>query len=502
VIRYKAYADELTQRIHAGHLKPGDRLPSIRAVKRQRGVSASTVFSAYYLLETQGYVEARNRSGYYVSGNVPVPGEADRHIPVAQAHAMPWDFSTLVFQMLTQARQRDMVPMGSAFPSPALFPLDQLAMSMGRALRRMDPWQTVEDFSPGDPALRRQIALRYGRLGMAVAPAELVVTSGAMEALNLALEVTTQPGDVVAIETPAFYGALQALERRGLRAVEVKTHPHTGVDLESLRRVLDAHDVKACWFMPTFQNPMGCTMPDEAKAALVRMLTARQIPLIEDDVYGELHHGPRRPPPAKAWDRDGWVLHCGSFSKCLAPGYRIGWVAAGRFSARLARHKMMSSLATALPSQLAILDFLQERSFERHLRALRHALARQQAAAIRAIEQYFPTGTKVIRPPGGYFLWVELPAGMDALSIQLLAGQQGIGIAPGHLFSADHRYSHHLHLNHGHPGDLRSEASFRLLGEIVQRTRKRPGRSARPEATDMPASASGQERSTIDSHPS
>ncbi len=465
--RYKAYADEVAQRIRAGQLRPGDRLPSVRDVKRQRGVSAATVFAAYYLLETQGYIEARSRSGYYVSATVPMVSETEPSASVPQTHAMPVDVSSLVFQVLAQARQRTMVPMGSAFPSPGLFPLQQLAVGMGRAMRRMDPWQTVEDLSPGNPALRHQIAMRYGVLGMDVSPSELVVTSGAMEALNLALEVTTQPGDLVAIETPAFYAALQALERRGLRAVEVQTHPRTGVDLASLRTVLDAHAVKACWFMPTFQNPMGCTMPDEAKQALVQLLASRQIPLIEDDVYGELHHGPRRPTPAKAWDNEGWVLHCGSFSKSLAPGYRIGWVAAGRFATQLARHKLMSSLATALPSQLAILDFLQERSFERHLRSLRHALARQQAAASRAIDQHFPVGTKVTRPEGGYFLWVELPEAVDALAVHRQAVQHGIGIAPGHLFSADQRYCHHVRINHGYPGDARTGASYKALGDII-----------------------------------
>lgn len=469
--RYERYADELSQRIRAGHLKPGDRLPSVRDVKRQRGVSASTVFAAYYLLETQGFIEARNRSGYFVSSKAPSAFEAEPSPSVPHTHSMPVDISSLVLQLLAQARQRDMVPMGSAFPSPELFPLAQLAIGMGRALRRMDPWQTVEDLSPGNAALRRQVAMRYGMLGIDVSPSELVVTSGAMDALNLSLEVTTQPGDVVAIETPAFYGALHALERRGLRAVEVQTHPRTGIELESLQRVLDTHDVKACWFMPTFQNPMGCTMSDDAKSALVDLLTARQIPLIEDDVYGELHHGLRRPLPAKSWDRDGWVLHCCSFSKSLAPGYRIGWVAGGRFAARLARHKLMSSLATALPSQLAILDYLQERSFERHLRSLRHTLARQQAAAIRAIEQYFPVGTKVTRPQGGYFVWVELPANIDALTIHREAVQRGIGVAPGHLFSADQRYCHHLRINLGHPGDHRTEASLKVLGDIAHRMR-------------------------------
>ena len=281
------------------------------------------------------------------------------------------------------------------------------------------------------------------------------------------LESVTQPGDVVAIETPTFYGALQALERRGLRAVEVETHPRTGVDLSSLARVIDQHPVKACWFMPTFQNPMGCTMSDAAKEQLVSMLATRAIPLIEDDVYGELAHGARRPPPAKAWDRDGWVLHCSSFSKSLAPGYRIGWVAGGRFAATLGRNKLMSSLATALPSQLALQEYLQHRSFDRHLRALRHSLSRQQAACLRLIERYFPAGTRVTRPEGGYFLWLALPEGVDALAVQEDALQLGIGVAPGHLFSADRRYTRHLRINYGHLGDPRLEGAIRNLGELA-----------------------------------
>jgi DNA-binding transcriptional MocR family regulator len=468
--RYEAYAEELAQRIRSGQLRPGDRLPSVRELKRQRGVSASTVFSAYHLLESLGLVEARERSGYFVravhAGRAAAPAEPAPAEPVG--HAMAVDISTLVFEVLTQARQRELVPLGSAFPSPELFPLAQLAGCMGRALRRMDPWQTVEDLSPGNAALRHQISLRYGLHGVDAAASEIVVTGGAMEALNLALEVTTEPGDLVAIETPSFYAALQALERRGLRAVEVETHPRTGVVLESLQRVLDRHPVKACWFMPTFQNPMGCTMPDAAKERLVSLLAERRIPLIEDDVYGELHHGPRRPPPAKAWDREGGVLHCSSFSKSLAPGYRIGWVAAGRYAAALGRRKLMSSLATALPSQLALLEYLQEKRFDRHLRRLRQALARQQAAMVDAIERHFPAGTRFGRPEGGYFLWLELPDGVDALALHREALRLGVGVAPGHLFSADQRHAHHLRLNHGNPDDPRSEAAIRTLGELAR----------------------------------
>lgn len=464
--RYEAYAESIAQRIRSGSLKPGDRLPSVREARGQQGLSASTIFSAYYLLETQGLVEARARSGYYVLSR---PGRSEPEPAASEplGHSMAVDVSALVFQVLAQARQRELVPLGSAFPSPALFPLEVLARGMGRAMRLMDPWRTVEDMSPGNGELRHQISLRYGLAGIDVPPSEIVVSNGAMEALNLCLEVSTQPGDVVAIETPCFYAALQALERRGLRAVEVETHPRTGVDLDSLQRVLAQHPVKACWFMPTFQNPMGGTMPDQAKARLVEMLSARRIPLIEDDVYGELHHGPRRPPPAKAWDREGWVMHCGSFSKSLAPGYRVGWVAGGRFATALGRHKLMSSLAAALPSQLALQEFLQQNSFDRHLRSLRHALSRQQASALRVIEREFPAGTRVTRPEGGYFLWVELPAAVDALDVHRRAMACGVGVAPGHLFSADQRYRHHLRINHGHPSDSRFEAALCSLGRIV-----------------------------------
>jgi DNA-binding transcriptional MocR family regulator len=463
--RYELYAEEITQQIRTGQLQAGDRLPSVREAKQARAVSASTVFSVYYLLESRGLIEARERSGYYIRETA-AKSSTELLALAPVEHTMAVDVSELVFQVLEQARQRDMVPMGSAFPSPELFPLQQLAVGMGKAMRRVDAWQTVEDLSPGNGELRQQLSLRYAADGIPVPSSELVVTSGAMEALNLALEVTTKPGDVVAIETPTFYAALQALERRGLKAVEVQTHPSTGVALQSLERVLDTHPVKACWFMPTFQNPMGCTMPDEAKAAMVAMLAQRGVPLIEDDVYGELFYGARRPKPAKAWDRAGLVLHCSSFSKTLAPGYRVGWVAAGRYAPLLGRLKLMSSLATALPSQLAVLSYLKGARYDRHLRFLRHAFSRQQAAAIRAVEKYFPPGTKVSRPDGGYFLWVELPAQVDALVLHRLALAEGIGVAPGQLFSADHRYARFLRINHGYPGDARVESAFAKLGKL------------------------------------
>lgn len=457
----------MSELIASGALRPGDRLPSVRQASTSRRVSPSTVFEAYYLLEARGLIASRPRSGYFVNAR-PKREQPEPSACVPSERTLDVEVSDLVFQVLGHARQRDLVPLGSAFPSPALFPLDKLSRSLARAVRKLDPWRTVEDLSPGSEALRRQIVLRYLAAGSSIDAAEIVVTNGAMEALHLCLEAVTRPGDLVAVESPTFYAALQALERRGLRAVEVATHPRTGVDIASLASVLDRHPVKACWFMPNFQNPLGSLMPDAQKRALVDLLAQREVPLIEDDVYGELYFGARKPLPAKAYDRTGLVLHCSSFSKCLAPGYRVGWTAAGRFAADVARRKLMGSLAAAIPSQEGLSEYLQHGGYDRHLRQLRQALASSQAVMARAIAKHFPPGTRTTRPEGGYFVWVELPPAVDALQLHRLALSHAISLAPGHLFSADHRFSRFLRINCGHPGDKRVEAAIRTVGRIAK----------------------------------
>jgi DNA-binding transcriptional MocR family regulator len=247
----------------------------------------------------------------------------------------------------------------------------------------------------------------------------------------------------------------------------VATDPREGVDLAALAELLARHSVAACWFMPSFHNPLGALMPPARKQALVALLAQHGVPLIEDDVYGELYAELRRPPPAKAFDQTGGVLHCASFSKCLAPGYRVGWAAAGRYAPLVQRLKMMSSLATALPPQLAIADYLAQGGYDRHLRQLRAALATERVRAGRLIERHFPSGTRVTRPAGGYFVWLELPESVNALALHHRASAQGISTAPGVLFSADRRFDHHLRLNVGHPGDTRIDEALRVLGELA-----------------------------------
>ena len=464
--RYEQLADEMAQAMRDGLLQPGERLPSVRQTCQRRGISPSTVFQAYGLLETRGLIEARPRSGFYVRAHKR-PARALPKAAVPQAGVTAVTVSALAFGLLESTRDAAVVPLGSAFPASHLFPFDALARSGARAMRRLKPAQITSALTAGDPELRQALRRRYALQGVPLVEDELVITNGAMEALNLCLQAVTQPGDVVVVESPTFYAALQALERLNLKAVEVATDPQTGVNLDALAQLLVGQKVAACWFMPSLQNPLGALMPPARKQALVALLAQHGVPLIEDDVYGELYADVRRPPPAKAFDQTGGVLHCASFSKCLAPGYRVGWAAAGRFAPTVQRLKMMSSLATALPPQLAIADYLAQGGYDRHLRQLRAALAAEQQRARRLIERHFPAGTRVTRPAGGYFLWLELPAAVDALALHHQAMAQGISTAPGVLFSADRRFVHHLRLNVGHPGDSRVDDALRRVGELA-----------------------------------
>ncbi len=423
--RYEALAADIAASIQQGLLKPGERLPSVRQASASRRVSPATVFEAYYLLEARGLIQARPRSGYYVAPQAQaLPPEPERVSNPAD-EARPVQISELVFAILESTMSRDVVPLGSAFPSPLLFPLPRLGRAMASVATQMDPWSTADDLTPGSLALRRQIALRYLIDGVQVGVDEIVVTNGALEALNLCLSAVCMPGDTVIVESPCFYACLQSLERLGLHALEVATDPRDGIDLEALEAAIVRHRPKACWVMTNFQNPLGSAMDEAKKRALVELITRHEVPLIEDDVYGELYFGTRRPVPTKAFDRHGWVMHCTSFSKTLAPGYRIGWASPGRFVRQVAQQKLVASLATCVPAQLGIARYLERGSYERHLRELRATLQDNRDQYIEAVSRHFPPGTRVSRPSGGYFLWIELPSHVDALTLQRQAMARG-----------------------------------------------------------------------------
>lgn len=465
--RYEQLVEEITTSVLSGVLQAGDRLPSVRQTSASRGVSPSTVFKAYYLLEAQGLIRARDRSGYYVTGKLKAYPLEIESAPALDEQLVDVDVSDRVLQVLGATLRRDMVPFGSAFASPMLFPHARLARVMAATVQRLDPWSSVDDLSPGNARLRRAIALRYLADGLQVHTDDIVITNGALEALNLCLGVVTKPGDTVVVESPTFYAALQSLERAGLRAIEVPTHPREGMDLAALESVLTRHKPAACWCMTNFQNPMGSLMPEEKKKALVELLTRHGVPLIEDDVYGELYFGTKRPRPAKAFDTEGIVMHCSSFSKSLAPGFRVGWVMGGRYTKVITRDKMALSLATAASTQATLAAYLEKGGFDRHLRQLRQTLAMQQRELMEAIARHFPAGTRATRPLGGYFLWVELPGEVDVLEIHRLALSHGISIVPGPVFSSSGHFRNCMRLNFGHPWDVRMAGGIATLGKLI-----------------------------------
>ncbi|WP_137938209.1 PLP-dependent aminotransferase family protein [Chitinivorax sp. B] len=465
--RYEEIAEGVITLINQGVLRPGDRIPSIRSASRSHQVNPLTVMQAYQLLESQGWVAARPQSGYYVRARL-VKRMAVPEMTRPTQQSVELDVSDFVFDILEATRSRSAVPLGSAFPSPWLFPHERLSRSLTTAMRRIDPWSAVTNLPPGNDELRRQIALRYLAAGANVPVSEIVVTAGALEALTLCLQAVTQPGDLVAIESPTFYACLQAIERLRLKAIEIPTHPDEGVDLVALSQALLTHPIKVCWFMTNFQNPLGSLMPDCKKQALVDLLARHEVPLIEDDVYGELYFDRQPPRQTKSYDEKGLVMHCASFSKSVAPGYRVGWVAAGRYSQAVQRLQFMTTLASSIPPQVALADFLKYGGYEPHLRRLRRALATQLAMTSDAIARYFPEGTRLTKPQGGYFLWIELPVMVDAVALHRLALSKGISIAPGPIFSAKREFRHFIRLNYGHPFTEQQEMGLATLGELIK----------------------------------
>jgi DNA-binding transcriptional MocR family regulator len=464
---YNELADEITRQVQAGVLRAGERLPSVRTLSATRSISQSTVMQAYYLLEDRGLVSTRPRSGYYVNAQPRRPLARPATVaPLLEPTAVAVE--DLLVQVLEQLRDPSLVPLGSAFPSPLLYPLPKLAQHLGAAARRLDPRHIAEGLPPGHLELRRHIARRYLECGAEVGIDDVVVTSGAAEALLLCLHVATRPGDVVAVEAPAFYATLQAIQSMGRRAVCIPACATQGLDLAALARAIETQQVKAVCAMPNFQNPTGALMSVDAKRELVALLARHEIPLIEDDAYAELYFGRERPPPAKAFDRQGLVLHCGSFSKCLAPGYRIGWAAAGRYSEALRRQKFLFTISTNAIAQAAIAEFVKHGGYELHLRRLRHALQSQRDSLLRAVTRHFPAQTRVSRPEGGYFVWLELPpGGVDALQLLRLCLADGVSLAPGPLFSPQGRCGAYLRLNFGHPWSPAFERAVQTMGGHV-----------------------------------
>ena len=463
---YHQLADQIQELIRAGTLRAGDRVPSVRRLSHQQGVSVSTVLQAYQRLEDSGVIEARPQSGYYVRRHPAVVKEPAASTPPRRALTV--EVNALAEAVLANAGRPDIVAFGAACPAPELFALDRVRRVLAAVARRESGALGRYGLPPGTERLRRAIARRALEWGCRIDHRELVTTTGTMEAINLALRAVTEPGDLVALESPTYYGFLQILQTLGLRALEIPTHPRSGISLEALELALNEQPVKAVLVMPNVSNPIGASMAEQAKRRLVDLLAARGVPLIEDHIYADLHFKPSAPRAAKAFDRSGNVMLCGSFSKTLSPGLKVGWIEPGRWRDRIRMLKFVASGGQNELVELAVAELLDSGGYERSLRSLKRRFQSQVEVGRRVLAESFPPGTRVTQPSGGYILWVELPKGCDSIALFERLLERGITIAPGPMFSASQRYRNCLRISLGEPWSERQERALREVGRIAR----------------------------------
>ncbi|MBV8377725.1 MAG: PLP-dependent aminotransferase family protein [Verrucomicrobia bacterium] len=468
---YLALANSLENQVQANVFRPGDRLPSVRSLCGDHRLSMETVLHTLRVLEDRGIVEARPRSGFYIKWRRQLPEPLP---PPLRLESSPVAVSKLRHQAFSIGRSKGIVPLSNATPAPEILPTAKL----GRMISVLARAAAAEVIAYAEPAghqkLRTQLARRSSDWGCLMKPEDFIITNGAAEAIALALRTVCAPNSAVLVESPTYYGILETIETLGLRVVELPTDPQSGVSPDDLERaVRSIPKIGACLLVTNHSNPLGCTMSVEKKKRLVAILARDQVPLIEDDIYGDLcQPGHRRPVTAKAFDREGLVLLCGSISKTLAPGLRVGWIAPGRYRGRILELKTNLTLACPTIPQMAVAEFLEHGSYDAHLRKIRALFADQLQRFSNAIARYFPSTIRVSRPQGGFVLWVELDPQLDTTELAARAlDQHQIAIAPGCIFSANGKsFRNCLRISCGYPWSARIEQAMKTLGQLIRRS--------------------------------
>ncbi|HZI53347.1 MAG TPA: PLP-dependent aminotransferase family protein [Chitinophagaceae bacterium] len=467
---YMQVATGLEKMIAEDVLKIGDKLPSVRVLSDEYGISMGTAFQAYYHLEGKGLIESRPKSGYYVRFN-------HRRFPelpkVIQPDTLSHDVSVkeMINSIYSDITLHDgkVTNLAMAVPDVSILPTAKINKSVMHALRNSKDHRINYEHTQGNPELRKQIAKLAFNWGGKIKPDEVVVTNGCLEAITMCLKAVTQPGDTVAVESPNYFGIFQAIESLGLKVVEISSCFVSGLDLDCLKQVIKKFPIKAIVAIPNFNNPLGGCMPDETKKELVELITRHNIPLIEDDIYGELYFGRNRPRTCKYYDTKGLVMHCTSLSKSLAPGYRVGWTIPGKFLEQVKLAKRIHNISSPSLTQAAMAHFLQNGRYEYHLKNMRKALYTQCLRYMQAIIDYFPEDTKVSRPHGGFVLWVQLDKKINAFKLRTEAMKHNISIMPGKIFSASCNYSNCIRISFGKPWNDDADYGLMMLGKMIRK---------------------------------
>ena len=466
---YAQIAWRIETQIRQNLLKAGDKLPSVRALSEEQHISISTAYKAYVELENTGLIEARPKSGYYVKFK-PNRQVITNSAPMPVKEIEQSDVSQMIALVYQQVSGEGVIGLSRAAPPTHLIPVAKLNKSMMEGIRSSASGNTNYEHLQGNLSLRKQLAKNAFNWGGNCNEEDIITTQGCMEALVFSLRAITNPGDVVAIESPAYFGIFNLMLSLNLKVLEIPVNPDTGLDIEYLQEAIEKFPVKACLFVPNFSNPTGGCMPDARKQQLVKLLAANKIPMIEDDIYGEIYFGKSRPRNCKSYDTEGWIILCSSVSKSIAPGYRVGWCIPGRFKEEILNIKMMHTITSATPTQAAIAHFFETGRYDLHMRKLRKALYLQCLSYMQGIEKYFPKGTTISRPQGGYALWIELDQSINAFELYQTAIKQHISIAPGQIFSTDGRFSNFIRISYGGVYDQAIDNSLKVLGKICLET--------------------------------
>ncbi|MCP4347452.1 MAG: PLP-dependent aminotransferase family protein [Desulfobacterales bacterium] len=464
---YLRLANEIESKIMEGEYGAGDKLPSLRKLHKELNFSITTVYQAYIELEKRGIIEPRFKSGFYVKpvlyNRLPVPKPVKQIIKPQKVSV-----NAIANSIVESMSDPDILQLGGAVPAPELFPLKQLSRIIKSvSLKDMQAVMLNYEHPSGNLELRRQIAKRTFGFSDNITVDNIITTNGCMEAINLCLRAVAKPGDTIAVESPTYHGFLQSIEDLNMYALEIPTDPEQGVDLKELEKILVQNNVKACLFNPTFQNPLGYVMSDADKQKLVELLNNKNIPVIEDDIYGDLYFGEKRPATLKSFDKKGLVLYCSSFSKSLAPGLRVGWTIPGKYTDIVRHLKRNTFLACSRLNQTVVANFLKSGSYDRHLRKIRNSLKNQMSNIALAIARHFPETTKITSPRGGLVLWMQLNDSADGLDVYHEARKYNISILPGIIASSSDKYKNCIRVSCGHPWDEKLEKGIITLGRII-----------------------------------
>lgn len=444
---YVQIHDQLKAMVHNGALRPGDRIPASRELAIQLGVHRTTVANAYAELESEGLIRGHVGRGTFIQDNgelklSPAPPVLGNGGGIRWETLFADERGDESLSRLCQAGAADVkISFAIARPSSDLFPLEEFRACCNAVLKSEGERILQLGASDGYPPFMEALQEMLGGEGILGKDDRVLITAGGQQSIDLVCKAFLRPGDAVAMENPAYPGAIASFTGARVRLLGVPVHGsapvggHVGLDLDVLESVLLQNRVKLILVTPDFHNPTGATLPVAARRRLLEIATRYQVPIIEDHIYARLRGGSGRIPSLKAMDRQGVVIQVDSISKVAFPGLRVGWcVGPANVMERLRLVKQVTDLHTDQLAQATMAEFMRRGYFKKHLNRMRVACARRLSVLEEALEKYMPAGVQWTRPGGGMCVWVTLPPGLDASELLIHVRDRGVLFSPGRFF--------------------------------------------------------------------